>query len=247
MKKLIYAKGFILGVVFSLIIATLIIPGIASNGSREATLSYRDIKITLDGEEIVPTDVEGNPVEPFIIDGTTYLPVRGISSALNLGVDWDGETSTVLLTTEGYEGPVVSADYGSLEIFEATLTEFVGTPRLTIHCANTLSRDITGFDVEVHCYVEGGKVPVNSGSSNIFRGRVTSPVRGWESASEYVVDIIAFGGTTYVDFAVTGYAAADGTIIEIPETERVWFDATLGDDPPDYPDDDPYGDDPYEY
>jgi len=40
-------------------------------------------------------DANGNYVEPFIIDGTTYLPVRGISNALNLGVGWDGENNTV--------------------------------------------------------------------------------------------------------------------------------------------------------
>lgn len=72
---------------------------IASNGTKTATLFYRDIKITLDGKELIPKDVDGNYVEPFIIDGTTYLPVRGISNALGLNVDWDGVSGTVILTT----------------------------------------------------------------------------------------------------------------------------------------------------
>ena len=50
---------------------------------------------------ITPRDVNGNAIEPFIIDGTTYLPVRGISSALGLGVDWDQNTHTVKLSTTG--------------------------------------------------------------------------------------------------------------------------------------------------
>ena len=53
----------------------------------------------MDGEELIPLDSDGNYVEPFIIDGTTYLPVRGIASALGLDVGWDGATKTVLLTT----------------------------------------------------------------------------------------------------------------------------------------------------
>lgn len=71
----------------------------ASSGEKDATLYYRDIKITLNGKEIVPVDASGNPVEPFIIDGTTYLPVRAVAGALGLEVGWDGSTSTVLLGT----------------------------------------------------------------------------------------------------------------------------------------------------
>ena len=98
MKKLQNAKWFLLGIVFTLIISTLVIPAIASTGSRDATLFYRDIKITLNGKEIDPKDANGTTVEPFIIDGTTYLPVRAISGALSLDVVWDDPTSTVKLS-----------------------------------------------------------------------------------------------------------------------------------------------------
>ena len=82
------------------LVAVIAGQAIASDLSKEATLYYRNIHITLDGEEVLPTDVNGNYVEPFIIDGTTYLPVRGVASALGLDVDWDGDTSTVILSTE---------------------------------------------------------------------------------------------------------------------------------------------------
>ena len=101
MKKISNAKWFILGMVFTLIMTALVIPGIAMVGSRTETLTYQDIKITLDGNALVPKDANGNTVEPFIINGTTYLPVRAISEALGLGVAWDGVTSTVKLTSSG--------------------------------------------------------------------------------------------------------------------------------------------------
>ena len=93
-KKLIYvlSLALVLSIGFS-------VGAIASNGTKSATLYYRDIKVTLDGEKLTPKDVDGNYVEPFIIDGTTYLPVRGISNALGLDVDWDGASGTVILTT----------------------------------------------------------------------------------------------------------------------------------------------------
>lgn len=71
----------------------------ASSGTVTKELNYADIKIQLDGKELIPMDANGKYVEPFIIDGTTYLPVRGIASALRLDVGWDGATKTVLLTT----------------------------------------------------------------------------------------------------------------------------------------------------
>ena len=51
-----------------------------------------------------PKDANGNTVEPFIIDGTTYLPVRAVSNALGLNVGWDDATSTVSLG-EGAAAP----------------------------------------------------------------------------------------------------------------------------------------------
>lgn len=66
--------------------------------TRTAELYYKNIKISLNGEEIIPRGANGDAIEPFIIDGTTYLPVRGIASALGLNVGWDSATNTVLLS-----------------------------------------------------------------------------------------------------------------------------------------------------
>ena len=91
-------KGLIIGLILG---ATITTSGVfATNGSVLKELFYKNIKITLDNKEITPTDANGNYAEPFIIDGTTYLPVRGISSALGLGVDWDGNTNTVKLFSD---------------------------------------------------------------------------------------------------------------------------------------------------
>lgn len=38
-------------------------------------------------------------IEPFIHNGTTYLPVRALAEALGQEVDWDQETATVLIAS----------------------------------------------------------------------------------------------------------------------------------------------------
>lgn len=46
---------------------------------------------------ITPKDTNGKVVEPFIVDGTTYLPIRAVSEALGKDVYWNGQTNTVYI------------------------------------------------------------------------------------------------------------------------------------------------------
>ena len=92
-------------IIVLVIAAALAITTSASTGIVPRELHYNDIKITFDGNEVLPKDAAGNYIEPFIIDGTTYLPVRGIASALGLEVGWDQATKTVLLSTTKSPAP----------------------------------------------------------------------------------------------------------------------------------------------
>lgn len=91
----------VIGLVVILVVTISTITAFATVGSRTAELWYNNIKIMLNGKAVTPTDANGNAVEPFTIDGTTYLPVRGIASALGLNVGWDDATSTVTLDNPG--------------------------------------------------------------------------------------------------------------------------------------------------
>lgn len=82
----------------------------ATVGQQTATLDYTDIKISLNGTEIVPQDANGNAVEPFAIEGTTYLPVRAVADALGLEVGWDQDTKTVVLSTKSNNQDALPSD-----------------------------------------------------------------------------------------------------------------------------------------
>ncbi|NLT57337.1 MAG: copper amine oxidase N-terminal domain-containing protein [Clostridiales bacterium] len=58
-----------------------------------------NLKFKLDGKAVIPVGDDGTPVLPISYNGTTYLPVRAMGYLLGLGIDWDGETRTVLITT----------------------------------------------------------------------------------------------------------------------------------------------------
>lgn len=105
-------KGFASGFVTALLIVCL--AGTALAYQKQATLNYTGVKIVLDGETVTPTNAQGNVVEPFIMDGTTYLPVRGIASALGLDVAWDQKTQTVTLKSGDVQQPSGESNTGKV-------------------------------------------------------------------------------------------------------------------------------------
>lgn len=96
-------KSFAAGVLVTLLLVGSIGTAAATVGKKTAELNYNNIKVTLDGKAVNLVDANGNPVEPFTISGTTYLPVRAVAGAFGLEVEWDGSTQTVILKHPGYE------------------------------------------------------------------------------------------------------------------------------------------------
>jgi len=92
----------------------------ATVARRTLEVDYADVRIELDGRQLTPKDATGAEVEPFICDGTTYLPVRAVSGALGLGVDWDQATHTVKLTSpsrpQAPEGYSIDECYGDFSV-----------------------------------------------------------------------------------------------------------------------------------
>lgn len=88
-------KGYIAGLSTAILLCSTVT--FAQTIEKTVTAVYNNIKIMIDGTQIVPKDANGNVVEPFIIDGTTYLPVRAVASMLGQDVNWDGSTNTVYI------------------------------------------------------------------------------------------------------------------------------------------------------
>ena len=92
-------KGFVTGVAFTLLAVVLVVTAGAKTGTVMQELTYRDIRVSLDGEVLDLRNAIGEPVEPFMFGGTNYLPVRALAEALGLNVAWNGAEVMVVLTT----------------------------------------------------------------------------------------------------------------------------------------------------
>lgn len=75
---------------------TLSAPVNAASSAKNITV-YTDVSIFIDGVELHPTDVNGNPVDTFLYNGTTYIPLRAVSEAMGKAVKWDGKSRTVYI------------------------------------------------------------------------------------------------------------------------------------------------------
>lgn len=96
-------KKRLLSAVLVIVLALSFCLPAAAASIQNVDITYRAIKINLNGKDIVPCDANGKTVEPFIMNsnGTTYLPLRAIAQALGLDVAWDPASNTVTLTSGG--------------------------------------------------------------------------------------------------------------------------------------------------
>lgn len=92
-------QGFLAGVLVAST-ALFAVPSIAKEAAEQITAVYRNIKLVVDGVLVEPKDANGEAVEPFIYNGTTYLPVRAVATAFNKPVAWDSNNATVYLGGE---------------------------------------------------------------------------------------------------------------------------------------------------
>lgn len=101
-------KKRIQGIVIGALATVLLFGGVAVATyvrTESINVTFRNIRIVIDGNECIPKDANNDTVEPFIYNGTTYLPVRAVSQALGSKVEWAGETSTVFIESKVPEEP----------------------------------------------------------------------------------------------------------------------------------------------
>lgn len=85
---------FILALVLMLVFSTVVFAARKVN----ITVTYDNIKVVVDGREVqFGKDTKGNQIEPFIYNGTTYLPLRAVAEAIGKEVKWDQNTKTAFL------------------------------------------------------------------------------------------------------------------------------------------------------
>jgi hypothetical protein len=140
------------GLIAGIVVGALLTGGTALAASTQRLDAvFNSIKLFVDGKEVVPKDATGKTVEPFVVSGTTYLPVRAVAEALGKQVSWDGATYTVYIGDKG----------GTLEQPALRLVDAVN---IGIGWTNASGRDLT----DNYGNVYESAMYMFSGSNNCF-------------------------------------------------------------------------------
>jgi len=99
-------RDFLSGMLIAGILFTLAAPAMAALTSKWIQV-YTGVNVYVDDHPLHPTDVNGDPVEVFAYNGTTYLPIRAVSDAVGKPVQYDGKTQSVYLGKHTGDKPAV--------------------------------------------------------------------------------------------------------------------------------------------
>ena len=185
-------KDILLGAVLTVMVISLAAPVFAASGSRTVDVWYDDISVVLDGDTLTLRDGNGKIVEPFTIDGTTYLPLRAIANALGLDVDWNGNTSTVILESRG------SASTGSTGSTVST-GDYIGSEK-----AREIALDHAGVSEKDAAFIRT--------ELDYENGRRVYEVEFWSGSTEYDYEIdAATGDVVSYDYDIENYSIPSGS------------------------------------
>lgn len=105
-------RRLLAGITSGLIILGCIGTAFASTWKNTA-IEFDGIRLMVDGQYVEVRDTTGALTEPFVMNGTTYLPVANVASMVGYNVRWDGENKTVILELPQEQKPTYITKSGS--------------------------------------------------------------------------------------------------------------------------------------
>jgi hypothetical protein len=132
-----------------LLLAALPVSGLAASGRKTVDVTYRDIKLVIDGVTVTPRDAAGRFAEPFLIGGTTYLPLRAVAEALDMEVAWqDGAGAVTIVSKAGAPQPSAPGDGTPGTVGKKTVDITYRDIKLYVDGLPVIPRDAAGAVVE---------------------------------------------------------------------------------------------------
>lgn len=99
-------KGFLAGLLVAMLASSIVTPALGALAAKTIQV-YTGVNVYVDDVKVNPKDANGNPVEVFVYNGTTYLPIRAIGEALGKPVQWEGKTSSAYVGKHQGDKPAV--------------------------------------------------------------------------------------------------------------------------------------------
>lgn len=128
-------------------------PAYAAQATKSLQAVYNNIQIVYNGTQVA---TEGE-LEPFLINGTTYLPLRAVGSALDKKVTWDSSNKRVVI------------EDNSIAVDETTITALnsqINTLQQELTASQTLVQEKDASIATLNSQIASLQSQVNSSSSS---------------------------------------------------------------------------------
>lgn len=139
--------------IVALLLAVALVASFAFAGAAtltEKTISVKGgVDVYMDGAAFEPTNVNGESVEAFINDGTTYLPIRAIAEALDMVVGFDLESGSVYVNGVVGAAPSTKAAEYIKHYFGVEFNETVTTGEWNAAVATVLGDENPAMTMEL--------------------------------------------------------------------------------------------------
>lgn len=114
------AKDLVTGAIISALVVGITPVALAKTGAANIPVKYSNIKVVVDGKELSTSK------EPFIYDGTTYLPLRAVAEAVGKEVSWDNAAKVAYLGAKTEETSPQAAKETLVYKDERVIIHFTG-------------------------------------------------------------------------------------------------------------------------
>lgn len=192
-------KYLVLGMIIMAVFSTMVVPAMAAMIQKQITVAT-GVNIYVDDVKLNPVDSSGKPVEAFIYNGTTYLPVRAVAEAVGKAVSWDGKTRSVYLGKHDSEEPAVMLY--QLDYFDrGGYKEFKTFDNVKDNLGN--SYDI-GFTASHSLYRQGWQTYYINGMYRKMKGRYVLNYESRDTKTENGFKVYGDGKLIYSSPVMTG-------------------------------------------
>lgn len=106
MKKSSRMSWFVAGMLVAVMVSQIASPALAALAGKTIQV-FTGVDVYVNDAKVEPKDANGNPVEVFVYNGTTYLPIRAIGNALGMPVQWEGKTNSAYVGKHQGDKPAV--------------------------------------------------------------------------------------------------------------------------------------------
>ena len=131
-----------------LMFALFLSTSFAANAYKKSIAVEYGINIEFNDHQIAMTDANGKPVEAFVYEGTTYVPIRAISETFGADVDYDSSTNTAYVYDDFSEicAVVNAMSYISSSCYNTVLFQMA---KMASRTAADMSSDLHTIDEQV--------------------------------------------------------------------------------------------------